>query len=111
MSEGVRTVALAEGMDPDASPVLLYRALRLRRAQTMRTERDRATLLFNLTCFHLAHGKGLTYWDVAGHLYPADFIRKERERAEMERARASQMATLETMRMLLDAKSEGGKHA
>lgn len=98
MSDAVRTVALSEGMDPSASPTLLWPAIRLRRAQEMRSERDRAALLFNLACFHLAHGKDMSYWDVAGHLYPSDFVRRQRENVVLSRQRAQQMETLEALK-------------
>lgn len=106
LSDAVRVIALAEGMDPDTSPFLLYRALVLRIAEHRELERDRATTLFNLACFHLVHGKDMNYWDVAGHLYPASFVRKQREEIVLNRQRSEQIRTMEAIRQFQMVKEE-----
>lgn len=106
VSDAVRTMALAEGMDPSQPLPLLYRAVELRRA----TERDRAqeeaALMFNLTCFGIVRGKDMTYWDVAGHLYPKDFVRKQKEKMALDRMRAQQIESLEALKRHMILKEE-----
>lgn len=96
-------------MDASQPPTLLYGAVRLNCAEASRERRDEATLLFNLTCFGLAHGKDMSYWDVAGHLYPRDFIRRQRRREAEERQRAQQAQTLLALEAY--AQRQRDKHA
>ena len=90
----MRTIALAEGMDPDHSPSMLYTAVRMRVAERMRLERDRATTLYNMSCFGIVHGKDMSYWDVAGHLYPASYVKEQREAAQLRAMKAEQLRFL-----------------
>ena len=90
----MRTIALAEGMDPNNRPSMLFSAICLRRAETAQLERDRATTLFNMACFSLVRGKDMSYWDVAGHLYPRKYVKEQREKIKLDRMRAEQMQIL-----------------
>ena len=77
---------------------MLYDAVLVRKADRMRLERDRAVLEFNLTCFDVCRGKDMTYWDVAGHLYPKDFVQRQRQAIMTNRMRAEQIETLEAIK-------------
>lgn len=45
----------------------------------------------------MARGAKMDYWDIVGHLYPADFVSNIRRRKEEEEEKARQLRSFESI--------------
>lgn len=67
------------------------------RLETERARRDALTMV-NIAL--LARGADMDYWDVVGHLYPSEFIEREKRRAAEADAVRQQTKSMESIMMI-----------
>ena len=48
----------------------------------------------------VARGADMDYWDIVGHLYPSEFVEKEKRRAEEAEAVRMQTKSMESIMMI-----------
>lgn len=90
MSDGVRVIAVAEGLDTSLPPTLLYDALVTRRDIEM--ERVRRDAFTDYTMAAFARGAQIEYWDAVEHLYPKAVMDERRRKREIEEETRRQIA-------------------
>ncbi len=90
MSDGVRVIAVAEGLDTSLPPTLLYDALTARCDIEM--ERVRRDALTDYAMAAVCRGAQMEYWDAVEHLYPKSVMEERRRRREIEEETRRQIA-------------------
>lgn len=66
----------------------------------LETERSRRDALTMVNIALLARGADMDYWDIVGHLYPSEFVEKEKRRAEEAEAVRMQTKSMESIMMI-----------
>lgn len=66
----------------------------------LETERSRRDALTMVNTALLARGADMDYWDVVGHLYPSEFVEREKRRAAEADAVRQQTKSMESIMMI-----------